>query len=92
MQHLAGDAVKIGNHVVQRCLICGYRMDFTDLNRIMVCDSGGDNSYSTFKLGGIYEVDGNRTSLVGELTGPEINPSDYPDLCFHKIHQEIEGL
>jgi hypothetical protein len=87
MQHLAGNAVIVGNYVVQRCLICGYRMDFADLDRVAVPAENG-REYATYKIGGIYEVDGNRTSLVGETDRPEINPEDFPELCFHQLAKD----
>ena len=82
MIHLAGDPVKCGDYVIQRCLLCGTQLDFTDLRRVMM--PSGDTEYATFQLGGLYEIsDGypRTVAKVGETESPTIDPGEWSGLC-----------
>lgn len=76
--HLAGDAIRIGSYVIQRCLLCGEPLLEFDLRTM----ASTDGSVSTLALGGFYEFDGNCRVLLKESEGPHFaSDLDLPDDC-----------
>lgn len=77
--HLAGTRVVIGQYAVQRCLLCGEVMDEFNARDMASTDGGPPDQ---FAVGGFYEFDGNRMSLVGETESPHFESDlEIPDNC-----------
>jgi hypothetical protein len=77
--HLAGDRVVIGQYAIQRCMLCGEVLD--EFNARNMASPDGETP-AAFSLGGFYEVDGNRTSLVRQADGPGFESDlDLPENC-----------
>lgn len=83
MIHLAGNFVKVGHFVIQRCLLCGAELAFDDLRGLAVC--GEDDGYLPLVVGGLYEVTEGfpkSTMLVEETESPKIvDPEIIKKLC-----------
>lgn len=79
--HLAGNQVRIGSYVIQRCLLCGTVLDEVRLDRMAVPDES-HLGYPQLIVGGFYEVEGNRIGLVS-ISESSIFESDLdlPDNC-----------
>jgi hypothetical protein len=85
--HLVGNHVRIENRVIQRCLICGYKL--------LDYDTRGDysNPILTFYVGHLIEVietDG-MTSYhdKGDTKQPSFDAA-WEDSCIHLVERESE--
>lgn len=77
--HLAGNRIVIGQYAVQRCLLCGEVMD--EFNARNVASTDGSPP-AQFAVGGFYEFEGNRVSLVQETDSPTFESDlDVPENC-----------
>lgn len=89
--HLAGNEVRIGTRVIQRCLVCGYKLVDTDLSRVAVISAGDgsrDNVVSVWGVGHLIEVcEGNPTRLVdiGTTDEPVFPAAHWPDSCLDLV-------
>lgn len=87
--HLAGNQIVVGNYAVQRCLLCGdllgeYRTDMM----MGICSDGSPPTIPMLSTGGLYEVDGNRTSLVSQTETPVFDSDlDLPDNCCLRVNK-----
>ena len=61
--HIAGNDLRVGNLLRQRCAWCGAVLVDYDLERIAVPD-GQDPTPATWPIGGLVLVDGNMTTVV----------------------------
>lgn len=79
--HLAGNAIRLGDRIIQRCFICGEKL-CDNLNvAIPVNQDGSDPSFATFGVGAWVENEGNRMSVIGESESPQMDSSEIPDGC-----------
>lgn len=84
--HLAGNRVVVGNYVIQRCLLCGEPLDEYNASRVASPDRGGLSEYA---VGGFYERDGNRTSLIKLAETPYFESDlDLPENCCVRVATE----
>lgn len=84
--HLAGNDVRIGTRIIQRCLICGFKLLDMDLSRMAVPD-GDDRGVATFAVGHLIEVsEGNPTNYVdiGDTKQPQFD-AGWQDCCIHLV-------
>lgn len=77
--HLAGNRVVVGNYAIQRCLLCGEMLD--EFNAAFVAVADG-SPIPELAVGGLYEIDGNHTSLIRLTESPFFaSDLDVPDNC-----------
>lgn len=71
--HLAGNFVVIGSRVIQRCLVCGYKL-IDNLGQVTEVTENDPNSQtSTWPIGGLIQIDdGNpvQMTLLSESENP----------------------
>ena len=105
--HLAGNFVIFGNRVIQRCLICGVKL-VDSLNQAVAQDrdDNSDNGVPVWEIGGLIEVDGGRTTIIGLSEEPKFDGvwenccletltsvmKDDIDIEFDKISDDIKFL
>lgn len=81
--HLAGNRVVIGQYAIQRCLLCGEVLDEFNARNMASLDG---EPLAQLIVGGFYEVDGNRISLIKESDEPHFESDlDLPDNCCIRI-------
>jgi hypothetical protein len=92
MVHLAGNFVTIGDRVIQRCLVCWYKLLDVVPSHVMVAfDSRGDygNKIPTFEVGHLIEVrEGDPTSFrdLGDSKQPSFDAA-WDDCCIHLVEE-----
>ena len=81
--HLAGNRIVVGQYAIQRCMLCGEKLD--EFNARDIASPDG-RPLAELAFGAFYEFKGNRMSLIGETQGPYF-PSDLdlPDNCCIRI-------
>lgn len=80
--HLAGNAISIGQYIIQRCLLCGEKLLEVNTSRVLACSSNNNNKLLTLQVGGFYEVEGNRTSLIASTDTSYFDSDlDLPENC-----------
>lgn len=86
--HLAGNAVCLDGRIIQRCLICGEKLA-DNLNCAMPVEpDGSDPVFPTWGTGAWVEIDGNRSSKVGESENPEMWGEQIPEnSCVSLVEQ-----
>lgn len=88
--HLAGNDVTIEGRVIQRCLICGYKLVDVRLDRIMMMSTKeDDNRLPVFSVGHLIEVtEGNPTSYIdlGDTKQPLFDAS-WDDCCINLVEE-----
>lgn len=86
--HLAGNDVRIERRIIQRCLICGYKLIDVDLDRIaFVSSNPDDKGFSTWAVGHLIEVtEGNPTQYadIGDTKQPQFN-AQWSDCCINLV-------
>ncbi len=70
--HAAGPVVGIKGRIIQRCPVCGEKL-CDSLNTAMPLNPDGSiPEFPTWAEGALVEIDGNRSSLVGEFLTMEL--------------------
>lgn len=65
--HLAGPVVGIKGRIIQRCPVCGEKL-LDSLNAAMPLNPDGSvPEFPTWDEGSLVEVEGNRSSVIGEF-------------------------
>lgn len=86
--HLAGNDVRIERRIIQRCLICGYKLVDINLDRLsFVSTKPNDTGVSTWAVGHLIEVtEGNPTRSVdiGDTKQPQFNAA-WSDCCINLV-------
>lgn len=89
--HLAGNEVRIGTRVIQRCLVCGYKLVDRDLATVTVISPAGAapaDVVSAWGVGHLIEVcEGNPTRLydIGTTDEPVFPAAHWPDSCLDLV-------
>ena len=66
VSHLAGPSITISGRVIQRCLICGYKL-CDSLNCAMPMNTDGTMPrFATWEKGSFVQIEGNRSSIIPE--------------------------
>lgn len=88
--HLAGNDVRIGRRVIQRCLICGYKLVDIDLDRIaFVSSNPNDKGIDTWAIGHLIQVtEGSPTESIdiGDTKQPQFNAA-WSDCCINLVEE-----
>lgn len=88
--HLAGPRVTVGLYAIQRCLLCGAVLSEYNARYIASPDGSGPGM---LLIGGFYEFEGNRMSLVGESDTPNFaSDLDIPEnSCIRELFEQRSG-
>lgn len=88
--HLAGNDVLIEGRVIQRCLICGYKLVDVRLDRIAILSTReNDTSLPVFSVGHLIEVSGtNPLSFIdkGDTKQPQFDAA-WSDCCINLVEE-----
>lgn len=85
--HLAGNHVCIGGRVIQRCLVCGYKLIDVDASRCMVASTKPEDlTIKSFGVGHLIEVDGNHSSDIGNTLDPHFD-QPWDNCCLELVEE-----
>lgn len=88
--HLAGNTVTIGSRMIQRCLICGYKLNDIDFERVAIMQTPGcptPSSVRGFEVGHLIEVSGTNPvhfADIGDTHQPSFNTA-WENCCIHLV-------
>lgn len=81
--HLAGPVVTIQGRIIQRCAVCGEKLcDSLNIAAPLEPD-GSEPTFLTWQEAAFVQMEGNRTSLVGNLRTDSV-PEDF---CLALVEQ-----
>jgi len=91
--HLAGNAIVIGDRIIQRCFICGLKLADNRGAMAPVGEDGKAPVFPTWPTGAWVEVtEGNPTAyiVVGESESPTMDTTDVPpNCCLERIDKAL---
>lgn len=74
--HLAGPVVSIQGRAIQRCAVCGEKL-CDNLGMVAPCEpDGSDAIFLVWQEAAFVQMEGNRTSLAGNLRTDPV-PDDF---------------
>lgn len=79
--HLAGTAVRLGNRIIQRCLICGEKLCDNLGSVAPLNEYGSVLTFPVWGIGELVEHTGNRWAVVGETDSPNFQEGSFPENC-----------
>lgn len=90
--HLAGNAIVIGQRMIQRCLVCGYKLIDVDLDRVAinVPEGSEDRGIGMFAVGHLIKVSGGEGSGMtgysdrGDTNGPQFEKA-WDECCIDLV-------
>lgn len=79
--HLAGNPVRLGDRIIQRCLICGEKLCDNAGLMFELAEDGTVPNFPIWEVGSLVEHSGSRWSVVGQTDNPNFEAGCFPERC-----------